>query len=355
MKILSFSLDRSALVPQSKTNERLQLLAQLVEEFDVIVPTAKKKITPLNNNSRVIGSGGIAKAGQLWSLWQTARVLVKDRNYQIISVQDTNYVGLVAAFLAVRYRLALEVQVHGFEKQTWWRKHLTRLVLERATGVRVVSKRLRDFLVTQYEIAPEKIYIIPIYSQLGEVDGEAIVKTEPPLILAVGRLVPVKGFDYLIEAAHLLKQEGLIFQLKIVGSGGEIHHLRELVKKMSVADVVELVGQVNDPKPLYEAASVLAIPSLAEGYSLVAVEGALFGLPIVMTDVGLAGEILINNQSALIVPPGNIKELAKALKEALTDNGLAKRLGLAAQAAARALPQETETLHLYKQAWAKLL
>lgn len=356
MKILSFSLDQQLFKKDSPAAVRLAGLSKIVEQADFVVPSQKKTVVALTNKVTVFGSGGQTKILQWSSIYLLGRTLIKDRSYDLLTVQDTTFLALIAVVLSQIYSLPLEVQVHGFEKENWIRKIISYFVLSRASGVRVVSQRLKNKLVSQYNVISEKIYIIPIVSPiLNRKPVEERIWHTPPRLLSIGRLVPVKGFHYLIEAATLLDRDSLDFELTIVGGGGEYHRLEKLIKTYGLEQKVRLKDPTFDLAELYKQADLFVISSLAEGYSLVATEAASFGLPIVMTDVGLAGELLTDNQSAKVVPVGSARKLAEAIKSLLVDQNLRQRLGQAAFVAVKNLPGEEETLLLYKQAWAKLL
>src|SRR4030067_55085 len=85
--------------------------------------------------------------------------------------------------------------------------------------------------------------ILRIYNGLDlEIFKEDSVPREPNLILSVGRLIPKKGFEYLIQACQILKNQGLDFQCKIVGEGGQRNVLEQELKERGVDDRVEFLG-----------------------------------------------------------------------------------------------------------------
>ena len=74
-----------------------------------------------------------------------------------------------------------------------------------------------------------------------------------------------------------------------------------------------------------------------------------------MTDVGLAGEVIKNNESGLVIPVGDQGELEKAMVRLMEDEGLRKKLGEGARGAVNKLPSKQEILELYKQSWHKAI
>jgi glycosyltransferase involved in cell wall biosynthesis len=80
-------------------------------------------------------------------------------------------------------------------------------------------------------------------------------------------------------------------------------------------------------------------------------EASRLGLPIVMTDVGSAGELIINGQSGLVVPIGNSNALASAMEKLITNSDLRNMLGRGALAAVNAMPDQNKILMLYRSGW----
>ncbi len=132
-------------------------------------------------------------------------------------------------------------------------------------------------------------------------------------VLGVGRLVPEKGFDVLIDAVGSLEESSRP-QVVIVGNGPE----REaLVKKAAQAGVdLHLPGAVS-PTELgnwYQRSRLVAVPSLREGFGLVAAEAAAAGRAVVASAVGGIPEVVVHGSSGLLVKPGNVEDLAAALR-----------------------------------------
>jgi len=104
-----------------------------------------------------------------------------------------------------------------------------------------------------------------------------------PLIGAVGRLSPEKGFDVLINAVAKLRDGGNIAQLAIVGDGGEGPRLQAMIDRLGLGDSVRLAGFQDDPRPYYEAFDVFALSSLREGLPNVLLEAMALNVPCVAT------------------------------------------------------------------------
>ncbi|SEE76701.1 Glycosyltransferase involved in cell wall bisynthesis [Rhizobiales bacterium GAS188] len=140
-----------------------------------------------------------------------------------------------------------------------------------------------------------------------------------PVILAVGRLEPVKDFALLIAAFASLEQPRA--KLVIIGEGPQRAALEAQARKLGVAERVEMPGYVDEPWDRFASARVCAISSLSESFSNVAVEALAHGLPVVSTDCGGPAEIISRPQEGVLVPVGDEAALAAALQAALEDPG----------------------------------
>ena len=139
------------------------------------------------------------------------------------------------------------------------------------------------------------------------------------VILAVGRLEPVKDYGLLIAAfARLELKEA---RLVIIGEGPLRAALEQQARELGVADRVELPGYVAEPWSYFERARLCAISSTSESFSNVAVEALAHGLPVVSTDCGGPAEIITAPELGTLVPVGDQAALARALGAALAAPG----------------------------------
>jgi glycosyltransferase involved in cell wall biosynthesis len=156
----------------------------------------------------------------------------------------------------------------------------------------------------------------------------------PPQIVAVGRLVPKKGFDLLLDACTLLRQKGVNFQCSIVGSGDEEAALRERINRLGLMETVELHGArpQTDVKRIVQESAVLAAPCVIgedgnrDGMPTVLLEAMALGTPCVATDVTGIPELVKHEQTGLLVPQNDSAKLATALQQVLESRELAVRL-----------------------------
>ncbi len=150
-----------------------------------------------------------------------------------------------------------------------------------------------------------------------------------PLIVSVGRIVPQKGFDHLVEAVSIVNRERKI-RLIIVGridERGIRDRLWNQIERLKLEDSVALVGDQSNPYPFMKAADVYVSSSFYEGFSNSLLEALALRLPIVSTnhDFG-ADEIIENEQSGLLVPVADPEAMAEAVLRILRDGELSEKL-----------------------------
>jgi glycosyltransferase involved in cell wall biosynthesis len=136
-----------------------------------------------------------------------------------------------------------------------------------------------------------------------------------PEILSVGRVVPVKGHELLVEAMAVLARRGLDARLTIVGDGPELPRLRALADRLGVRERVEFAGAVgqDEIRDFYARADVFALPSFAEGLPVVLMEALATGLPVVTSRITGIPELVDEGVSGLLAAPGDVSGLTDAL------------------------------------------
>lgn len=163
-------------------------------------------------------------------------------------------------------------------------------------------------------------------------------RSEKPYILWVGRLVEKKGVKYLVEAVSILKKRGSDIYLNIIGYGPLVSDLGKLIRELKIEGNVKILGDgegvPNEETLLYfKSAKIYAFPSIetddgdVDGVANVLLEAGVFKLPVVSTDAGGTGELVIDKETGIVVPQKDSTALADALEILLSDEGLAERLG----------------------------
>jgi glycosyltransferase involved in cell wall biosynthesis len=156
----------------------------------------------------------------------------------------------------------------------------------------------------------------------------------PPFhLLALGRLVPKKGFPVLLAACRHLDAQGVDFRLTLAGDGPERGKIRELVEQKGLVHRVTLPGAVphREVARLMAAAHLLVMPSLIapsgdrDGIPNVILEALLCETPVVASAVSGIPEVIRDGDTGWLTPPGDAEALARAVAAALADPGEARR------------------------------
>ena len=156
-------------------------------------------------------------------------------------------------------------------------------------------------------------------------------------ILAAGRLVPQKGFDYLIKAFAEVHAQHPEWKLRICGKGRLQEKLQGMIDTHDVGDVVTLAGPSDDIPGEMAASSIYVLSSRFEGFPLVLIEAMSKGMAVVSFDCPTGpADVIEDHANGLLVPPKDVDALAAAIGEMIGDAELRRRCGGAAAEAAQA-------------------
>ena len=147
----------------------------------------------------------------------------------------------------------------------------------------------------------------------------------PLNLVAVGRLEPVKGLGYLLEAlAHPRLRDRI--RLHLVGDGPEEAALRAQAQALGLSDRVHFHGFQAEAQRFIAQADLLVLPSLHEGVPYVLLEALWLGTPVLASAVGGIPEVVRHRREAWLVPPASAAELVLALRQLLVSPELRQRL-----------------------------
>lgn len=229
--------------------------------------------------------------------------------------------------------------------------------LHHASAVVVTSPTTARLLVADFAVPENKVTVaVPGVDAASRAKGgrdDALTS-----LLAVGSLVPRKGYDVLVAALAGLRRSD--WHLTIIGaqdrSPETTRALRAQITATGVQDRITLAGAVDERglAQAYDAADLFVMPSLFEGYGMVLTEALARGLPIICTTGGAAAETA-PDAAALKVPPGDTSSLAKALAKLIDDRAARRRMADAAWTAADTLPRWRETAAIVSELCRKVV
>jgi glycosyltransferase involved in cell wall biosynthesis len=158
-----------------------------------------------------------------------------------------------------------------------------------------------------------------------------------PRLLCVGRLIPIKGHIVLLRAFAQARQRVPSLQLDLAGRGPLEPALRALVKELGVEDAVRFLGYVAPVQRAIEDAAAIVVPSMGEGFGMVALEAMERARPVIAAEIGGLGELVEEGITGYLVPTGEAEPLADAIVRLVSDLPRAAEMGLAGRR--RALDQ----------------
>lgn len=155
-----------------------------------------------------------------------------------------------------------------------------------------------------------------------------------PRLLCVGRLIPIKGHLVLLRAFRDARAEIPDLELEIAGRGPLEPALRAYARELGIEDAVRFLGQVNPIQTAIERTAISVVPSLGEGFGMVALEAMERARPVIAAAIGGLGELVEDGRTGLLVAPGESEPLARAIVELASNPELAKTMGEAGRARA---------------------
>jgi glycosyltransferase involved in cell wall biosynthesis len=204
-------------------------------------------------------------------------------------------------------------------------------VVRRLDGVTTVSENSRRDIATHMGLSPADVDVIPVGIDPGEFTpppaGQA--RDTDSILVITSADVALKGLVHLLEALAKLRTERPV-RLTVVGSARPGGPAEAALDRLSLRDAVRFTGPVPEAElvDLLQRATVVAIPSLYEGFSLPAIEAMACGTPLVTTDAGALPEV-VGTEAGLRVRAGDVGELTAGLQLVLDSPSLAEQLGRA--------------------------
>ena len=245
--------------------------------------------------------------------------------------------GVVPALVARRRFGVPFVVTYGFRydrlartpARAWMHRRLERLALARADAVIVTTHELLAYVAARVP-SPDAVHLLPNAVDSAAFRPAVRALGPVPTVLYVGRLSPEKNLGALVAAAAKLRGR-LDVALRFVGDGA----LREsLAGEAARAGVpLELAPVVEHQRlpAIYTAADVFVLPSLTEGHAKVLLEAMSCGIPCVASNVGGNRTAIDDGRTGLLVDPGDVAGIARAIERLIHDRELARRLGEAAR------------------------
>ena len=370
LKVLTIGSERHLFVKDSDAQKRIKEYGKLFDELRIIVFTplqsANRKaqiadnvwVYPTNHHFKIFYLWNVYKIVKSWGGWKP----------DVITCQDPMAAGLAGWLLKLYFRVPLQFQIHAdiFSRYFWQESFknkvgvmLAKFLLPKADGIRVVSERIKHSLKLHVTCQMSNVSVLPIFVDVKKIQSAKVkidLHQKYPeydfIVLMASRLTREKNIGMAIEAIRRLTQKRTQINaekilLLIVGDGSEQEALQKLIVKCQLSNVI-IEPWTNDLISYYKTADLFLLTSNYEGYGRTVVEAMAAGLPVIMTDVGLAGELLIDDLDGKIVPVGDEKALASAILELKENPAKREEFKLNSLKLLEKWPTKQEYLEKYK-------
>ncbi len=363
MNVLLVGSERKLFDAESEARRRITKQGAIVDELHIIVFTRrgtgllKQQIAPnvwvYATNSR----------HPLLYVYDAYRMGKNIERVDLVSAQDPFECGLAGYLIARELKLPLQLQVHtdpfapefvesGMLNRI--RLHLANWLVARTQCLRIVSDHVRQSFEQRGLLEGAVLTVLPV-----RVDFSNLDPTKPPVtnlnekypyfkftVLMVSRLTSEKRIEDAISAFNLLASHYPSVGLIIVGEGKEKKRLVSLVKELHLENRVVFEGWKENVACYYQSADVYFLTSEFEGFGRTLVEAAMLHCPIVTTNVGVVGSVLIDKVHCLACPVGDIECLANKLRSLIESFPLRVQLKEAAATAVKDKFQTTDEEYL---------
>jgi glycosyltransferase involved in cell wall biosynthesis len=244
---------------------------------------------------------------------------------------------------------------------TWLNTITTNLLAQGAIGVSEdIAARLRRRLpFARVRCIRNGLDIEGVVSSVDatQLRQELGIPPDAFVVGSVGRLMPIKGIEYLIKGFGLLMRDDEVKsnRLIIVGDGPLRISLHQLAKEHGVAEQTMFLGERRDVYDLMRTFDVVVLPSLHEGVPMVLLEAMAIGVPIVASEVGGIPEVVADGKEATLIPPQDPQAIVRVLRTLRNSTVLRERMVEAARRRVKAKFSICNTAGLVRDLYRELL
>jgi len=265
-------------------------------------------------------------------------------NFDVIHVHEArSFQHIVVWQLAQKRGIPYVVQAHGnlsphfggFSRRIY-DELFGKKVIRSASKV-IAASRVEALDYARFGVNEEKVEIIPNAIDLDEFSNHDIrgtfrekynINPDSKVILFIGRIHPIKGIDVLLHAfAKMIKDSKVNATLVVAGpDDGFLKECLSIVKTYEISNVI-FTGQLDGMERIdaYVDADVVVIPSRYESFSIVVLEAYACGKPVVASRVGGLKDLVVDKETGVLVEPGDVNGLSRAIMAILLDNKVEKR------------------------------
>lgn len=372
MKVLLISTDRNILKDGSPVRTRMSEYGTNADSIDIIVFSKKTDNVSvrISDNVTAFPTNSINR----WLYFFDAISIGKKlKGADIVSSQDPFETGLAGFVISKKVGAKFHIQIHTdifnpyFIAESFLnrlRLIIARYLLPKAHGVRVVSKRIKNSLVSNKCNLKNDPIVLPIFVDVKRHE-EALLKFDlrqkyPQfefIFLVASRLSREKNTLMILEVFERLLKKFPKIGLVIVGDGEVKRCLMLYVADHKLKPNVIFEGWQNDLSSYYKTADAFVAFSDYEGYGMTLVEAASCRIPIITSEVGLVGDVLESGKEALVCKARDTDCLVEKMSQVIEDDELRNSIidNAYNKVNERAILDKGEYLLEYKKVWDQLL
>ena len=252
------------------------------------------------------------------------RRYIKEHKIDILHChQYTPYVyGVIAAIFTSTKVIFTEHGRFYPDRSSWKRKIINPILSQFTASITAISKATKQALITYEFFNSDKIEvvyngIIDLSQRTFDTKGtqqELNIAEDEIIFGTISRLDPIKNHIMMLSAFSQLVQTHPKCKLLIVGDGEMRSQLEQLTNELNIGDNVVYTGYKASPQKYLDVIDVFLLTSFSEGTSMTLLEAMSFSKPSIVTDVGGNPEIVIDNETGLIIPNDNSESLVTKMK-----------------------------------------
>lgn len=210
--------------------------------------------------------------------------------------------------------------------------------------VKGLRHKLHTYMVSKFDIVTtlnvdeldkwktigRPVYVMPNFLPCDNDRSVPSMDERKNIVVSLGRMnTDQKGFDRLIDSYALIAKKHPEWKLHIYGSGSLQKNYREQVNRLNMQDFIEIFDFTDNPQQVYQTASIYAMCSREEGFSMVLLEAGNQGLPLVSYDVEFGPRTIIQEgKTGYVIPDGDKEAFAQALEKLMNDSQLREKMSM---------------------------
>ena len=346
MEVISIGSDRELFNDSSPVQKRILAYGLLFDGLHIVVFTKKGYQKKVFGNVHIYPTNSISRWLFVFDAYRVVKKITNEQKLKpeetVLTSQDPFESGLAGYLAKRKFGFRLQLQIHTdflnpyFSGESFLNKIRVRVayfLIPKADCLRTVSKRVRDSLNKILPGLAERTALLPIFVDCQglrnapvKTDLHKKYKDNDFIILMASRFTREKNISLAVSVMPDIVKRYPQALLLIVGEGPEKENLRAEISKLKMKGSVILGGWTDNLASYYKTADLFLITSDYEGYARTAVEALSCGLPVLMTGVGVAGDIVREGDNGIIVPPRDRKNLIRELLGLMANRELYEKM-----------------------------